>query len=51
MKKFLFTFSASGGVVIEAATEEEAKAKYDAMESSELYAEIDGLEDTGMFEI
>ena len=51
MKKFLFTFSASGSVIIEADSEAQAKAQYDAMETNELYAELDGMEDTGVFEI
>lgn len=53
MKKFLFTFSASGGITIEAETEEQAKAIYDAKSNSELFDElqVESIEDVDVYEV
>jgi len=40
MKKFTITFAATGGVDIEAETEEEAIAQFDKMSDSDLMEEL-----------
>lgn len=52
MKKFTITFAATGGVEIEAETEEEAIAQFDKMTDSDLMEELNqnGIEMTEIFE-
>lgn len=51
MKKFTITFAATGGVEIEAETEEEAIAQFDKMSDSDLMEELNqnGIEMTEIF--
>ena len=52
MKKFTITFASTGGVTIEADTEEEAIEKFDNMSEFELSQELseNGIEMTEIFE-
>jgi hypothetical protein len=52
MKHFTITYTASGGIDIEAETEEEAKKLFDEMSDKELYDEIEpnSIECSGIYE-